>query len=92
MDRFGFASEVAWRLMAIDYNKTLDDILCSPQFAAEFDRLAAEFGPDETIQPIDYRRAALSVRKTIQGCSADCGRAFQPLDAKERETEIRRPR
>ena len=64
MDRFGFASEVAWRLLAIDYRKTLDDILCSPEFAAEFDRLAAEFGPaDETISSLDFRRAAVSIRK-----------------------------
>ncbi|MEL6108098.1 MAG: DNA methyltransferase [Planctomycetota bacterium] len=63
MDRFGFASEVAWRLLAIDYNKTLDDILCSPDFAAEFDRLAAEFGPADEVSATDSRRAALSVRK-----------------------------
>jgi site-specific DNA-methyltransferase (adenine-specific) len=64
MDRYGFASEVAWRLLAIDYRKTLDDILCSPDFAAEFDRLAAEFGPtDTTVTPLEYRRAALSIRK-----------------------------
>lgn len=64
MDRFGFASEVAWRLLAIDYCKTLDDILCSPEFAAEFDRLAAEFGPrDKDVSPRDYRLAAISIRK-----------------------------
>ncbi len=64
MDRYGFASEVAWRLLAIDYRKTLDEILCSPEFAAEFDRLAAEFGPtDLTVTPLEYRRAALSIRK-----------------------------
>ncbi len=64
MDRYGFASEVAWRLLAIDYRKTLDDILCSPEFAAEFDRLAAEFGPtDSPVTSVEYRRAALSIRK-----------------------------
>jgi len=61
---FGFASEVAWRLLAIDYQKTLDDILCSPEFAEEFDRLAIEFGPkDVEVSSLDYRRAALSIRK-----------------------------
>jgi site-specific DNA-methyltransferase (adenine-specific) len=60
----GFASEVAWRLLAIDYQKTLDDILCSPTFAAEFDRLAAEFGPADTpTSSLEYRCAALSIRK-----------------------------
>jgi DNA modification methylase len=61
---FGFASEVAWRLLAIDYQKTLDEILCSPEFAEEFDRLAMEFGPvDAEVSSLDYRRAALSIRK-----------------------------
>ncbi len=56
---FSFASEVAWRLLAIDYQKTLDEILCSPEFAAEFDRLACEFGPmDGEVSSIEYRRAA----------------------------------
>ena len=64
MNRFGFASEVAWRLLAIDYRKTLDEILCSPEFASEFDRLAREFGPmDDQISSLDFRRAALSIRK-----------------------------
>lgn len=64
MDAYGFASEVAWRLLAIDYRRTLDDILCSPEFAAEFDRLAAEFGPkDIVVTALDYRRAAQSIRK-----------------------------
>jgi hypothetical protein len=62
MDRYGFASEVAWRLLAIDYQRTLDDILCSPEFAVEFDRLADEFGPAD-VTPLEYRRAALSIRK-----------------------------
>jgi DNA modification methylase len=64
MNRYGYASEVAWRLLSIDYRKTLDDILCSPDFAAEFDRLAAEFGPqDKPATPCEYRRAALAIRK-----------------------------
>lgn len=64
MNRYGFASEVAWRLLAIDYRKTLDDILCSPEFAAEFDRLATEFGPmDVAVTSCEYRRAAVSIRK-----------------------------
>ncbi|WP_404306204.1 DNA-methyltransferase [Neorhodopirellula lusitana] len=62
INRYGYASEVAWRLLAIDYQKTLDDILCSPEFASEFDRLAALYGPTD-VTPIEYRRAALSIRK-----------------------------
>ena len=64
MDRYGFASEVAWRLLSIDYRRTLDDILSSPDFAAEFDRLAQQFGPsDYEASPFELRRAALSIRK-----------------------------
>ena len=64
MDHYGFASEVAWRLLSIDYRRTLDDILSSPGFAAEFDRLATEFGPAESnVTSFEYRRAALSIRK-----------------------------
>jgi DNA modification methylase len=64
LDQFGFGCEVAWRLLAIDYQRTLDDILCSPEFAEEFDRLANDFGPqDIEVTSFEYRRAALSIRK-----------------------------
>lgn len=64
MERIGHASEVAWRLIAIDYRKTLDEILCSPDFASEFDRLASLYGPDDSsVSSFDFRRAALSIRK-----------------------------
>lgn len=62
MDSYGFASEVAWRLLAIDYGLTLDKILSSSEFAADFDRLAAEFGP-VNVTSLEYRRVALSIRK-----------------------------
>ncbi len=62
MDSYSFASEVAWRLMAIEYGQTLENILCSPEFAAEFDRLAAEFGPADT-SSFEFRWAALGIRK-----------------------------
>lgn len=78
MGQFGFAAEVAWRLLAIDYQKTLDDILCSPQFALEFDRLAAMFGPqDDRATSIDYRRAALSMRKKTNAARATAAKEFR---------------
>jgi DNA modification methylase len=77
MDTFGFASEVAWRLLAIDYQKTLDDILCSPEFAAEFDRLAAMFGPvDSKATSLDFRRAALSIRKRSNAARTSAAEKF----------------
>lgn len=62
--QFSYASEVAWRLLAVDYRKSLDDILCSPEFAAEFDRIAEQFGPTDTeFNSVDFRRTALAIRK-----------------------------
>ena len=61
MDSFSFASEIAMRLLSVDYGLTLDEILCSPEYAAEFDRIAAQFAPGQRVQ--DYRWAALSIRK-----------------------------
>ncbi|MCA9050154.1 MAG: site-specific DNA-methyltransferase [Planctomycetaceae bacterium] len=61
------AAEAAWRLLEIDYRRTLDDILCSPEFATEFDRLAAGFAPDGlAAQSLDYRLAALDVRNSAR--------------------------
>ena len=77
MDRYGFASEVAWRLLAIDYRKTLDDILCSPEFATEFDRLAAEFGPTDTaVTSLEYRRAVVSIRKRSNAARDTAAKKF----------------
>ncbi|MDZ4848320.1 MAG: DNA methyltransferase [Pirellulaceae bacterium] len=77
MDQFGFASEVAWRLLSIDYRKTLDDILCSPDFAAEFDRLAILFGPtDKTVSTIELRRAAISIRKRSNAARVSAAAEF----------------
>lgn len=59
----GDAAEVAWRLMGIDYQQTLDEILTSPEIAAEFDRLAGEFCGGE-LTSLDYRLAAWTIRKT----------------------------
>lgn len=77
MNRYGFASEVAWHLLAIDYRKTLDDILCSPDFAAEFDRLAAEYGPrDLGVTACEYRRAAIAIRKRAKAARETAARKF----------------
>ena len=61
MDSFSFASEIAMQLLSVDYGLTLDEVLCSPEYATEFDRIAALFAPGN--RPQDYRWAALSIRK-----------------------------
>jgi site-specific DNA-methyltransferase (adenine-specific) len=68
-DRYVFASEIAWQMM-ID-NKSahsLDEILCDPALVAQFDEIARRFAPG--YQPLDYRWAALKLRK-----EAKCARS-----------------
>jgi site-specific DNA-methyltransferase (adenine-specific) len=62
MDPYSAASEAAMQLLRLDYGLTLDDILCSPTAAAEFDRLAAQFTA-EKYAPFKYRWAAMVIRK-----------------------------
>ena len=51
------AAEAAWRLLAIDFEQTLQQILTAPKLAAEFDRLAIAYG-DDSVDPKSYRLAA----------------------------------
>ena len=61
---YGYASEVAWRLITVDFGISLDELFCSPDIAAYFDRLAQEYGPQHIdVSTTDYRRAAFSIRK-----------------------------
>lgn len=61
MDSFNAGVEAALQLLSLDYGLTLDEILCSPMSAAEFDRLAESFAPG--FSPAEYRAAALALRK-----------------------------
>jgi len=74
LNRYGYASEVAWRLISDDFSSgsitppSLDDILCCPDSADYFDRIAAEYGPQHfEVTSTQYRRAALSIRKMAKG-------------------------
>ncbi len=61
-DKYIFASEIAWQIM-ID-NKSaisLDEILCDPALAVEFDKIAGRFAPG--YKSLNYRWAALKLRK-----------------------------
>lgn len=60
-DPYRFAAEMAARHMERRDGVTLDDILCDPDLAAEFDKLAAAISPGFT--PLQYRWAALNLRK-----------------------------
>ena len=60
-DDFLFASEIAWSELIQEGAGSLDEILCDPALALEFDRKAARYAPGFT--PFDYRWAALKLRK-----------------------------
>jgi site-specific DNA-methyltransferase (adenine-specific) len=68
-DKYMFASEIAWQSMLNDKSaESLDEILCDPALAAEFDRRAKRFAPG--YGSLEYRWAALKLRK-----EAKCARS-----------------
>lgn len=81
MDAYSFASEIAMQSLGNDYGLKIDDILCEPKFAAEFDRIASDFAPGFT--SFDYRWAALAVRK--RAITAKKAAATNCLEWMERE-------
>jgi site-specific DNA-methyltransferase (adenine-specific) len=61
-DPYLFASEIAWQSHLNDQSaQSLDEILCSPQLATQFDAIAKRLAPG--YQSLDYRWAALKLRK-----------------------------
>lgn len=61
-DPFLFASEIAWRKLLDDGRAhSLDEILCTPTLATEFDEIARSFAPG--FEVLQYRWAALKLRK-----------------------------
>jgi DNA modification methylase len=61
MDPYSFAGEVAMQQLGVEFNTTLDRILCDPKLAARFDELAESFSPGYS--SFQYRWAALALRK-----------------------------
>ncbi len=71
-DKFMFASEIAWQSMLNDnLAKSLDEILCDPSLAQEFDRLAEQLAPG--FKPLEYRWAALKLRKEAKYARSRAG-------------------
>jgi hypothetical protein len=60
-DPYRFAAEMAVRHMERRDGVTLDDIICDPELAAEFDKIAAAISPG--FSSLQYRWAALNLRK-----------------------------
>jgi hypothetical protein len=62
LETCGFAAEIAWRLTSDKFGyPSLDEILCDPEKATYFDRIAKRFAPG--FQAAQYRWAALRLRK-----------------------------
>jgi len=61
-DRYSFGSEVAFQLLSVECQASLDDLFCDPQLAAWFDELAAAYAPG--FAPHQYRQAAMALRKS----------------------------
>jgi predicted GIY-YIG superfamily endonuclease len=61
-DEYRFAAEMAIRFLERRDQLSLDSIICDPDRASEFDKIAARIAPGHT--PLQYRWAAFSIRKT----------------------------
>ncbi len=80
MDPYAYASEIAWTTMTDNRDVTLDDILCDPVIACEFDRIASSFAPGYT--SFEYRWAALAIRKRAHDGRVDAKRLEADLGRK----------
>jgi len=60
-DRFEYASELAVRHLERTKDVSLDQIICDPDLAREFDQYAQKLAPGYT--PLEYRWLALGLRK-----------------------------
>jgi len=68
---YRFASEIAWRRLCEEQpESSLEDLLCDPQLALQFDQLASRYATG--YRAIEYRWAAISLRDK---------RATIPLDS-----------
>jgi site-specific DNA-methyltransferase (adenine-specific) len=62
LDAYDFAAEIGWRFTNDKFHgPSLDEILCDPEKAAHFGRIAKRFAPG--FEPANYRWAALRLRK-----------------------------
>jgi site-specific DNA-methyltransferase (adenine-specific) len=62
LESFEFAAEIGWRMAHDKFQgPSLDEILCDPEKAEYFGRMAKRFAPG--FEPVHYRWAALRLRK-----------------------------
>lgn len=78
IDEFEYASELAVRYMQQSKNVSLDQIVCDPELAREFDSYVCRISPG--FSPLEYRWAALGLRKA--------GRLGKKVSEIEKITEL----
>jgi hypothetical protein len=81
-----FAAELASRQLQYRYGASIDDILAEPLIGAEFDRMASEIAPGRS--PVEYRLAALYVRKVMRVCETDDLGQFAKADVAEIDVKL----
>ena len=77
-DEYRFAAEIAVRFLERRDEISLDQIICDPGRAAEFDELAQRIAPG--FSPLQYRWAALGLRKAKKLEPELVGRIAPPVD------------
>lgn len=75
-DQYIFAAEIAIRSLEKRHQTTLDTVLCDPDLAKQFDEIASSIAPG--YNPLDYRRAALNLRKKSRLKPEILSRVVQP--------------
>lgn len=73
-DEYRFAAEMAIRHLERRDRVSLDDVICNPEAASEFDELAARLAPG--FSSLQYRWAALNLRKSHKLAPEILGRAI----------------
>jgi site-specific DNA-methyltransferase (adenine-specific) len=75
---YSFAVEMAVRFIERRDGVSLDDVICDPRRAQEFDQLAAKVAPG--FSPLQYRWAALSIRKANRLKPELLAKVVRPVD------------
>ena len=77
-DDYRFAAEIAVRFIERRESVSLDTIICDPNIVTEFDEVAARIAPGYS--PLQYRWAALNLRKAKRLEPELVGRVAPPID------------
>lgn len=80
-----FAAEMAVRFLERRDEVSLDDIICDPARASEFDCLVAELAPGYS--PLQYRWAALSLRKASRLKPEIISKVIRPMSVTHCRTD-----